>query len=435
MSNLVLVTGASGFIGRSVVSALLQRGYRVRAFVRATAEPFDHHPNLSHAVGDMRDLKSLEAAMAGVTYVIHLGAAKSDEKDSEAINIGGAKNLIEACRIVGVKRIVNVSTQSAKLIRPGRYGSTKAEADRLLHASPIPVVTLRCSLIYATELSGVFGTIVKFSSLPFIPMFGDGEVAYRPMHRDDLAHVILSALEKPDITGTMIDVGGPDSLTFNTLTQAIMNARGIRRPIIHFPVWLGLVAAKVLSVLPHPPITVSNVLGGAENVPMDMKAFNAAFAEVRVRPFNEGLAELFGPAPQPDDHEAKALLAYVLSSVGRWEPDNARVDLLKKALAAHGLHTSVLDRRVTRSRSALGRYDAASRLLCPHSLLQSKLLVAAAVAEVQTESAAVLLPQDRSLFRTILWTLDLCACGLWKMLCALPLLVTPGRLKHYAGSL
>ena len=166
MSDLILVTGASGFIGQAVVEALLRSGHHVRTLTRSVDPSAATHPLLERATGDVRDLPSLERAMAGVRAVVHLAAMKNDEPESGEVNIGGAKNLIEACRIAGVKRIVNVSTQSAKLTKAGVYGRSTAEADRLFHASSIPTVTLRSSLVYGDASSGVFGTIVRYSALP-----------------------------------------------------------------------------------------------------------------------------------------------------------------------------------------------------------------------------------------------------------------------------
>ena len=77
----------------------------------------------------MTDLASLKAALTGVDAVVHLAALKSDEKDVVAVNVGGARNLAEACRAAGVKRVINIGSQSSRMARRGDYGNTKAESD------------------------------------------------------------------------------------------------------------------------------------------------------------------------------------------------------------------------------------------------------------------------------------------------------------------
>ncbi len=433
MSNTVLVTGASGFVGSSVVDALLERGYRVRALVRSVESVLPTHPNVVRVIGDVRDLHSIEAGMAGVTHVVHLAARKNDEKDSANVNIGGAKNVIEACRIVGVRRIVNLSTQSAKVPRKGIYGTTKEEADKLFQASNMSVTTLRSSLVYGDKESGVFGTLVRFSRLPFIPMIGNGRARFCPIHRSDLAAVIVKVLESDTTFGKTYDLGGPDCLSLVTLTHAITERQGIRRRIVHIPVWLGLIMARAFSILKHPPLTVSNVLGSAVDVPMDMSPLEHDIGPMKMRPFAVGLTEIFGILPSPAEKEAAMLLRYVLSGVGRWNPESSTVGLLLQAFKAHHLDRHLIHPRVLHSGFRLGLYDAATRMLRMDSLLQRKLLIAAAIAETDPISADLLLPKDRSLFALIIRCMDCTAVSLFKMICAIPLVLRPASLRTHVG--
>lgn len=430
MNSLVLVTGANGFIGRSVCAALLQKDYRVRAFTRSSFEM----NGVEQFTGDMRDLASLERAMAGVTYVVHLAAAKNDEPESEAINIGGAKNLIEACRIAGVKLIVNISTQSAKLEKLGLYGWTKKEADALFHASTINVVTLRSSLVYSDATGGILGAIARYAALPVIPMTGPGTAQFRPIHRDDLAEIITQALTQPSMSGKIYDVGGPDSLSFNEITEKILKARDVRRPILHLPVWLSLWIAHVCRILlPKPPLTVSNVLGSAVDVPMDTRPLHEDLPGLTTRHFDEGLHDIFGPTPKKADREARALLRYVLSSVGHWEPTDADIRRYRAALRAHNIPEESLDESLIRSRFKLGAADAATMLRRPHATLRKKLLIAAAIAETCPASAEALLPKDRSLIRLIIRSVDLTASALLKYILSIPLLISSSRLDRHAA--
>lgn len=430
MSPLVLVTGANGFIGQSVVNALKHHDFRVRTFTRSALAL----PDTENMTGDIRDLASLERAMAGVNLVVHLAAAKNDEADSESINVSGAKNLIEASRIAGITRIVNVSTQSAKLEKLGLYGKTKKEADALFHASIIPTVTLRASLVYGNATGGILGTIVKYSALPFIPMTGPGTAIFRPLHRDDLAEVIVRALTQPEMAGKTYDVGGPDNVSLNDITKKILEARDVRRPILHLPTGLSLLIARVCNILlPRPPLTVSNVLGSAVDVPMDTHTLHEDLPGLTLRHFEEGLREIFGPMPEKADKEARALLRYVLSSVGHWEPTDEDVQRYRSALRAHGLPENSLDETLVHSRFKLGAADAATMLRRPQAMLRKKLLVAAAIAETSPASAEALLPKDRSLLRMLIRSVDLTASALLKYILSIPLLISSSRLERHAA--
>src|SRR6266850_86134 len=184
----VLVTGAGGFIGRNVVARLLQRVCRVKAMVRRpeASEEFPKSDRLEVVQADMRNAEALCRTVCDTNAVVHLAAAKADENDSEEINVGGARHLIAACRAAGCARVVNISTQSAKIPRKGRYARTKSEADEVFHSSGLAVTTLLPSIVYGDETSGVFGAVLGFvQKLPVVPVLGDGRWISAPIYVGD----------------------------------------------------------------------------------------------------------------------------------------------------------------------------------------------------------------------------------------------------------
>jgi NADH dehydrogenase len=246
----------------------------------------------------MQDLESLRAATAGIDWVAHLAAAKSDEADSDKTNVLGAKNLVEACRANGVGFIVNVSTQSAKLQRKGTYALTKHGADEVFRNSGFPVTTLRSSLVYGGLTGGVFGALVKFAQLPVVPIMGSGTAPHWPIHVEDLNRAIELAALRPSTRGEIYEVGGADQASTNQLLDMIGQRLGRRSIKIHVPIWLGLLMAKFFSFLPRPPFTRSNVLGANEHVSMDVQRFFRDF-EFTPRSLAQGLDDLFDASRSP----------------------------------------------------------------------------------------------------------------------------------------
>jgi len=400
----VLVTGASGFVGRATCAYLLQKNYRVRALVRKTSRwTIPDHANLEVSVGDMKDAASLERATVGVRWVAHLAAAKSDESHSRLTNVDGAKHLVSACRKNGVEFIINISTQSTKVQGKGIYGMTKEAADEVFHASGVPVTTLRSSLVYGNRDEGLFSSLIKFSRLPLVPVIGPGTAPHWPIHVEDLARAIEMASRKPVTRGQIYEVGGPESTSLDELIRECIQRQGLRRRIVHIPMRLGLLVARVLSVFPHPPFTRSNVLGGNVAVSMDVERFFHDF-DFTPRRFKQGLDDLFHSTP-PDmastdsTREATLLLSYVMSDSGVcWKPASDVQERYVQAIQAQvPAMAHQLDPFVYRHPVLLGGLDAVSRLFYPHSMLQQKLIVAAALTEYHPASASWLLPQDRSL--------------------------------------
>lgn len=289
----ILITGATGFIGRRL-AVLLDGTFTVRCLVRdAVRAKGLLPPGVELLTGDVTDAASLKAAVSGADAVVHLAARKGDEPDIVAVNVGGAHNLIEACRAAGVRRVINVGSQAARLARRGAYGETKARSDEAFAASGLEVTTLVPSLVYGPHDTGVFGKLARVTaSAPFVPVIGDGSVRFRPVHVDDVCAVIAGCLAEPRTIGKTYAVGGPASVTLVELIDLIGAARG-RKPLkIHLPYWAAMAIARVLGLfLASPPLSVSNVTGAVQSAPD--ADYAAAFSELGLEPraLAEGLKD------------------------------------------------------------------------------------------------------------------------------------------------
>lgn len=380
----VLVTGASGMIGQVVVRHLLARGHPVRALVSRAM----HHALPEGAVvvaGDMRDRESLLRATADIDVVIHLAARKSDEEGSEAVNVDGARNLADACRERGVPLLLNISTQSVKLQKKGVYADTKMRADAIFASCGVPTVTLLPSVVYSDLESGILGSIQRFLKLPVVPLIGDGTATFRPILADDLAEILERCMHRHEGAGQRYDVGGKEEISMNALVDLLQAHRGSRKPVLHLPLWLAMFIARMLRWMKHPPVTVSNVLGASETIPVNIDPI-VALTGVTPRGIHEGLRTLL------QDKEAATLLSYIANV----EATKAMIERFRKALVVHGVEdVHVLNGSVLAHRWLLQSLDATSRIRYPSCQLQRKLLIAAAIAECSPESADALLPKDR----------------------------------------
>lgn len=417
-------------IGRAVVPALLQAGYPVRILVRHPENaPWTQNPDVQIFQGDITDAASVTNACESIDTVVHLAARKNDEADSEAVNVGGARNLREACEKHHIRKIINISTQSVKLPVKGLYASTKEQADRILQSSTIPVITLLPSVVYATAHDGIVGSIVAFSRLPVLPVIGPGTPTFRPIHRDDLARIVVESIESDAAVDKSYDIGGPDLLSFDQLADKILAIRGLKRRHMHIPSSVAMLLARVFAILKKPIITESNVLGAAVDVPMDLTPFERDF-RTRPRSFDAGLREMF-PVMDSAHLEADALLRYVLPMT--WTPSAAVIERYLSALDRHAIpRTPTLDTHVRGSKLLLGAIDAATHY-DPSAPLRQKLLIAAAVAETTPVAASLLLPKDRNIVVVIaIAALAVIETAALKVL-SLPLYCIPGFLSRNAG--
>jgi NADH dehydrogenase len=407
--GIVLVTGASGFIGKVVVAALAERGFRVRALTRnPLAWPLPSRPDTEVVPGDLRDAASLIRAVSGATAVVHLAAATADEPDSDDVNVAGAERLVAACRAAGCTRLIDVSTQSAKIARKGVYARTKARADAVFRASGLRVTTLLPSIVYGEEPSGVFGTVSRFvRTLPVLPILGDGRWRSAPVYVGDVAHAIACCLASDDTIGKSYDIAGPDLLSFDELADRLAAAFGVRIRKVHVPFGLSLLTARVASaVLPRSPITVSNVLGSNQDTSIDIGPARRDFGFDPLD-LDRGLAIVLGAR----EATGAMSLAGECRLFARYLLDVDPPDLLiERYVAAHqrllgGPEASPSCRElrfVHRHPRALPFVDAALGLRDRQSVLRKKILLTAAILEASPLYADFFLERSVDPLRTFL---------------------------------
>jgi nucleoside-diphosphate-sugar epimerase len=307
---MILITGASGFLGSAVVRLAREHGLAIRAMVRPSSR-LDLLPNLNPEEiirADMADPASLAQAVKGITAIVHCAATTSqgapDLELSRRINVAGTQALIDACKAETSKRrqdawttirFINISSQSAHPANPSVYGKTKLEQDERVMASALDWTILRPSIIYGPQSKGIFDKMLQYCrKLPIIPIIGPGREEMRPIHVDDVAWAALACLDEPKTIGQIYDLGGADVVSFNDFIGQILEALGRKAIRFHLPISIALTIARVLSaVMKNPPLTPDNVTGIQTARHVDISAAQRDF-NFNPRSFKQGLEEILG---------------------------------------------------------------------------------------------------------------------------------------------
>lgn len=429
----VAVTGAHGFIGRHVVEALVAKGYIVRAIARKrNHSPYLVNERFELVYGDIRNREFLFEAMKDVNIVVHLAAAKSDEKESYETNVLGTRNLKEACEANDVSFIVHMSTMSTKIERKGAYAYTKSAADEEIKKGSIPVTIIRPSVVYGPEFTGVFGSMLKFSRLPFVPMFGNGDVIFRPIHVDDLAQMIVRLIENEKSWGGDYDAGGKEKISFKSLLKMIAHRITGKRNVhvLHVPASLGIAGARALALLTsRPPITVSNILGSTQHVVTDSEKLIRESKFVP-RTLESGLAELRERYRMRK--ELELIYHYLLPGCLKAYPiEENEIDNYALALESRGISTPLRD--IAYKPLVLGFLDAVSKLFYKSSVLQKKLHIAFILLECSPRSAQFLLPRQRSVASIMAAGFIAGMSTTIKVIGGLGLMLIPGFVKRHVN--
>jgi NADH dehydrogenase len=275
----ILVTGATGFVGGHVVHELRGRDLPVRCLVRDPSKASTLAGWGCELVqGDVTDPESLRRAAARADTVVHLVAIRQGpERDFQRIMVDGTRYLLAAAREADVRRFVHMSalgtSEETKDLVP--YYRAKWETEQLVRGSGIPFVIFRPSFVFGLD-GGILPTFVKLARLtPVTPIIGSGRQRIQPIWADDVAAYFAEAVERDDVAGRIFDVGGPDAVSWNEFWERLKRVRGMRRPSIHVPIGLMRVNALVTERLPgNVPLTrdLLTMLEHGDNVVSDDEA-------------------------------------------------------------------------------------------------------------------------------------------------------------------
>jgi NADH dehydrogenase len=237
---MILVTGATGFIGRALVRQLFESGHPVRALLR----PSPRSPRLPKgvpveaAVVGLNDLRGLRAALRDVEVIFHLAGSEHQGRDATLMStdIRGTYNLAQAATGSGVKRFIYLSHLGADKASAFPVQKAKGLAEENLRKSGMPYTIVRSSIVYGPEdhFTTDIATLLKFAPGIF-PMPGDGQTRIQPLWVEDLVTCLVWAMENPDTIDQIYEVGGSEYFTLRQALEIIMRATATRRWLAQIP--------------------------------------------------------------------------------------------------------------------------------------------------------------------------------------------------------
>jgi uncharacterized protein YbjT (DUF2867 family) len=306
----ILVTGATGFVGREIVARLARAGLRFRLLARggAAGEAGRHLAARYGAevrTANLLDPASLPPAFAEADAVIHLVGIISECGDQtfDNIHVRATRNVVGAARQAGARRFLHMSALGTRPAAVSRYHQTKWAAEEIVRRSGLDYTLFRPSLIYGPNdaFVNLFARIIRCS--PVIPLLGNPRARFQPLPVETVAVAFVKALTEPRAAGQTYDLCGPEALTLAQILDAILAA--LRRNRLKLPVPPALArsqAALLEFIFPRlfrkpPPLNRDQLLMLDEGNTGDGSPANALFGLPATR-FREGIAAYLG-RPKP----------------------------------------------------------------------------------------------------------------------------------------
>src|SRR4051812_43904320 len=242
----VLVTGATGFVGRRLVPELVERGYKVRAMTRRP-EAYDGPGD--PVAGDVHDADSLTEPLTGVDVAIYLVHSLDDtdfeRKDAEAARTFGA-----VAKEQGVDQIVYLGGLGADDDDLSAHLRSRREVETLLGEAGVPVTVLRAAIVVGAGGISWEMTRQLVKNLPAMVVPQWAATRTQPIAVDDVIRYLAGVIGHPEAYGRVFEIGGADQLSYLEMLQGAAEViTGHRVPIFKAPVlsprlssyWISLV--------------------------------------------------------------------------------------------------------------------------------------------------------------------------------------------------
>lgn len=266
----ILLIGGSGFVGGWIANRLSERGLRVTIPTRHR----DHSkqvlllPTVYTVEADVNDPQVLVSLMKGMDAVINLvgilhdsGSSKPYGKRFAAAHAELPQKIVAAMKQAGIRRLLHMSALKASADAPSAYLRSKAagEAAVLAAAGELDVTVFRPSVIFGPDdvFLNTFAKLLKF--FPVFPL-ASGKSRFQPVYVGDVADAFVDSLKSTVTFGQTYELCGPKQYSLRELVQYTASLSGLDRPIVELPAGLARLQARVLSLLPNPPMSPDNLL-------------------------------------------------------------------------------------------------------------------------------------------------------------------------------
>ncbi len=245
---MLLLTGATGLVGSTLLGRLLAEGTDVRCLVRDPRRLGAQRVRVQIALGDLTDPPSFRNALRGVHTVVHLAAAIRDQPRGSIEELNGIATwrMVEAAERQGVERFVFFSALGASTHHRTRGLRAKALAEQAVREADLRSIVFAPSIVYAPG-DPWLTLLERLALLPVMPVSGRGRASFQPIWADDVAACVSAALRRDGgAPRERYELAGPETLSHDDIVRTLLRSLNRRRALLHVPTPIVSRALRVL---------------------------------------------------------------------------------------------------------------------------------------------------------------------------------------------
>lgn len=259
----VAITGANGFIGRNLADRLTTEGHKTVRLARTAA------PDNGLRTADLSSVEQLAGAFEGCECVAHCAGINRElgTQTFQSVHVEGTRNVIEAAKLAGVKKIVFMSFLRARPDCGSNYHESKWAAEEIIRNSGLDYTIIKAGVVYGRGDHMLDHLSHALHTFPFFATVGFEEKTVRPLAVEDLVQVMRSALVDNRLKRQTVALLGPEEIRLSEAVRRVAEVMGQQPFMFPLPVWCHRLMAHVFEkTMKIPLASVAQVRILAEGV-------------------------------------------------------------------------------------------------------------------------------------------------------------------------
>ncbi len=258
----IFVSGGTGFVGSYLCRQLLEEGHQLKLLVRQRKTGLA--AGIEQVEGDATWLETFVDQLQGCDAAINLvGIIREFPGQGvtfERLHVDATANLLEAAQRHGCRRFLQMSALGTRPQAVSKYHQSKFSAEELVRSSGLATTIFRPSLIFGQGDAFVTMIADQITTLPAVPVIGDGSYQLQPIHAADVARCFALAISRPECSGQTYELCGPERLTYLELVAAVGRVLGKEHvSTLASPLFLMRLVTPLLQGLSFYPVTMDQI--------------------------------------------------------------------------------------------------------------------------------------------------------------------------------